>query len=68
MDERELREWIARVKEGSFSRREFTRVLAGLGLAAPMAAQVLAVAGLPRGPRPRRSPRSPRPAGAAGAS
>ena len=48
MDERELREWIARVKEGMLSRREFGRMLAGLGLAAPMAAQVLAAAGIPR--------------------
>ena len=48
MDERELREWIARVKAGTLSRREFTRMLAGLGLAAPMAAQMLAAAGVPR--------------------
>ncbi len=48
MDERELRGWIARVKDGTLSRREFGRMLAGLGLAAPMAAQVLAAAGIPR--------------------
>jgi peptide/nickel transport system substrate-binding protein len=49
MDERELKEWSARVKDGRLGRREFTRMLAGLGLAAPMAAQVLAAAGVPRG-------------------
>ncbi len=48
MDERELREWIARARAGTLSRREFTRMLAGLGLTAPMAAQVLAAAGVPR--------------------
>ena len=48
MDERELREWIARVKDGTLSRRDFSRMLAGFGLAAPMAAQVLAAAGVPR--------------------
>ena len=68
MDERELRAWIARVKDGTLSRREFSRMLAGLGLAAPMAAQVLARRGFPAGPRPRPSRRSRRPGGAAGAS
>jgi peptide/nickel transport system substrate-binding protein len=48
MDERELREWIARVKDGSLSRRAFTAMLAGVGLAGPVAAQVLAAAGVPR--------------------
>jgi peptide/nickel transport system substrate-binding protein len=48
MDERELRGWIAQVKEGALSRRDFTRMLAGLGLTAPMAAQLLAAAGVPR--------------------
>jgi peptide/nickel transport system substrate-binding protein len=47
MDERELREWIARVEEGSLGRRDFVRILAGLGVAAPAAAQLLAGAGLP---------------------
>ena len=47
MDERELREWTVRVKDGTLSRREFTTMLAGLGVAAPFAAQVLAAAGLP---------------------
>jgi peptide/nickel transport system substrate-binding protein len=48
MDERELREWIARVKDGAMSRRRFTRLMIGAGLTAPMAAQVLAAAGVPR--------------------
>ena len=65
MDERELREWIARVKAARLSRRRFTRMLAGLGLTAPMAAQLLAAAGVPRRAAPRRSPRSRRPGAAA---
>jgi peptide/nickel transport system substrate-binding protein len=48
MDERELREWIARVKDGAMSRRRFTRLMIGAGLTAPMAAQMLAAAGVPR--------------------
>ena len=48
MDERELREWIAGVKSGAISRRRFTRMLAGFGLSAGAAAQVLAAAGVPR--------------------
>src|SRR5262245_18117273 len=48
MDERELRGWIARVKDGALSRRDFTWMLVGLGVTAPMAAQVLAAAGLAR--------------------
>ena len=48
MDERELRAWIGRVKDGTIGRREFTRMLAGVGLGAPMAAQLLAAAGIPR--------------------
>ena len=66
MDERELREWIARVKDGTLSRREFGRMLAGLGLAAPMAAQMLAAAGIPRRAAAQASRRSRRPGGAAG--
>jgi len=48
MDERELRHWIARVKRGTLSRREFARILGGVGLSAPVAAQLLAAAGMPR--------------------
>jgi peptide/nickel transport system substrate-binding protein len=42
MTEQELRAWIARVKDGRLSRRQFTRMMVGLGLTAPMAAQMLA--------------------------
>jgi peptide/nickel transport system substrate-binding protein len=48
MDERELRERVARVRDGALSRRQFGRMLAGLGLAGPIAAQALAAAGIPR--------------------
>jgi peptide/nickel transport system substrate-binding protein len=48
MDERELRSWIVRIDNGTLSRREFSRMLAGLGLTAPIAAQALAAAGVPR--------------------
>src|SRR5688572_4371256 len=46
MDERELRAWSDRVKDGTLSRRQFTRMMVGLGLTAPMAAQMLAAAGV----------------------
>ena len=46
MEERELRNWIERVKDGTITRREFTRMIVGLGLTAPMAAQMLASAGV----------------------
>src|SRR5881296_1578736 len=46
MDERELREWIGRVRDGTISRRHFTRMMVGLGLTAPMAAQMLAYSGI----------------------
>jgi peptide/nickel transport system substrate-binding protein len=46
MEERELRHWIERVKDGTVTRRQFTRMMVGLGLTAPMAAQMLASAGL----------------------
>ncbi|PYM66397.1 MAG: peptide ABC transporter substrate-binding protein [Candidatus Rokuibacteriota bacterium] len=48
MDERELRELIGRVKAGSLSRRRFVQTMLGLGLTAPMAAQMLASAGVAR--------------------
>ena len=66
MDERELREWIAQVKAGSLSRREFTRLLAGLGLTAPIAAQMLGAAGVPRRAAAQAKAFTP-PGGAAGA-
>ena len=44
MDERELRESIERVEDGTLSRRDFTRTMVGLGLTAPMVGQMLASA------------------------
>ena len=46
MEERELRQWIGRVKDGTISRRQFTQMMVGLGLTAPLAAQMLAHSGL----------------------
>jgi peptide/nickel transport system substrate-binding protein len=46
MDEHELRQWIARVKDGTVSRRQFTRMMVGLGLTAPVAAQMLTASGV----------------------
>jgi peptide/nickel transport system substrate-binding protein len=48
MEERELRTLIDRVKAGTLSRRHFVRTIIGLGLTAPMAAQMLAAAGVAR--------------------
>ena len=38
MDERDLRRWVDRVKDGTISRRQFTRLMVGAGLTAPLAA------------------------------
>jgi len=46
MDERELRETIGLLKAGIMSRRHFVQAMVGLGLTAPMAAQMLASAGV----------------------
>ena len=46
MQERELRDMIGRVKAGSLSRREFVQGMMALGLTAPLAAQMLASAGV----------------------
>src|SRR5712691_12652815 len=46
MDEYQLRELISDVKAGRMSRREFVRAMVGLGLTAPLAAQMLAANGL----------------------
>ena len=46
MDERQLRDWIANVKAGRLSRRRFLRMVAGVGITAPMAAQLLALSGV----------------------
>ena len=54
MDEHELRALIQEVKAGRLSRRVFIQAMVGLGLTAPMAAQMLASAGIalaqPKGP------------------
>ncbi|HEY7117115.1 MAG TPA: peptide ABC transporter substrate-binding protein [Tepidisphaeraceae bacterium] len=46
MEERELRALVGQVKAGTLSRRRFVRTMVGLGLTAPMAAQMLASAGI----------------------
>ena len=46
MDEHGLRELITQVKRGALSRRGFVQMMVGLGLTAPMAAQMLASAGV----------------------
>jgi len=46
MDEHGLRELITRVKAGRLSRRDFVQMMVGLGLTAPLAAQMLASAGV----------------------
>ena len=46
MDERELRRTIEDVRQGRLSRRRFVQMMVGLGLTAPMAAQMLASTGI----------------------
>src|SRR5262249_57364225 len=46
MEERELRALVGQVKAGTLSRRRFVHMMVGLGLTAPMAAQMLASAGV----------------------
>jgi peptide/nickel transport system substrate-binding protein len=46
MDERELRTLIGEVKRGRLSRRHFVQTMIGLGLTAPLAAQMLASSGV----------------------
>jgi peptide/nickel transport system substrate-binding protein len=46
MEARELRELIGRVNAGGLSRRRFVQMMVGLGLTAPLAAQMLASAGI----------------------
>jgi len=46
MDERALRDLIEEVRHGHLSRRRFVRMMVGLGLTAPLAAQMLASAGV----------------------
>ena len=46
MDERELKTLLDEVKSGRLSRRRFVQTMVGLGLTAPMAAHMLAAAGV----------------------
>ena len=46
MEDRELRALIAEVKSGRLSRRGFVQMMVGLGLTAPLGAQMLASAGV----------------------
>ena len=46
MREHELRQMIDQVKAGRLSRRAFVQAMVGLGLTAPLAAQMLASAGV----------------------
>ncbi len=46
MDEHGLRALVGEVKAGRLSRRRFVQLMVGLGLTAPMAAQMLAAAGV----------------------
>jgi peptide/nickel transport system substrate-binding protein len=46
MDEKELRALVANVKAGRVSRRRFIQTMVGLGLTAPMAAQMLSWSGV----------------------
>src|SRR5881396_3769689 len=46
MEERELRASIEQVRVGTLSRRRFVQAMVGLGLTAPMAAQMLSSAGV----------------------
>jgi len=46
MEERELRALVGQVRAGTLSRRRFVSLMVGLGLTAPMAAQMLASAGV----------------------
>src|SRR6266704_6487534 len=46
MEERELRASIEQVRVGTLSRRRFVQAMVGLGLTAPLAAQMLAAAGV----------------------
>jgi len=52
VDDQELRELMAAMKAGRVSRRNFIRRMVGLGLAAPLATQLLAHAGLAQSPTP----------------
>jgi len=46
MDERDIRQLLRHVRAGRLSRRGFVRTMVGLGLTAPLAAEMLASAGI----------------------
>src|SRR5262245_18014155 len=48
MDERALRELISEVRAGRLGRRRFVQIMVGLGITAPLAAEMLASAGVAR--------------------
>jgi peptide/nickel transport system substrate-binding protein len=58
MDERTIRGLIEEVRAGRWSRRSFVQAMVGLGLTAPMAAQILAGAGIAHA-QPKISPSTP---------
>ena len=51
MDERAIRSLIRDVKAGRLTRRRFVQIMVGLGLTAPMAAQMLAASGVAAQPK-----------------
>jgi len=65
MDERALRESIREVERGHLSRRHFVQTMVGLGLTAPMAAQMLDSAGVAAG-QPRKLALAPSKRGGGG--
>jgi peptide/nickel transport system substrate-binding protein len=66
MDAHALRELLCEVKRSQLTRRQFGQVLAGFGLTAPMAAELLASAGLARA-EPRQAQWTPTRRGGGGA-
>ena len=56
IDEQELRRWVRRVVEGQASRRQFMRTMLGLGLSAPLVANLLATYATAAAPGARSAP------------
>ena len=72
MDEREIRSLVEDVKAGKLPRRRFVQMMVGLGLTAPMAAQMLSFSGIAHAQsvppyKPRRLRPTSRPGAAAAA-
>jgi peptide/nickel transport system substrate-binding protein len=65
MDEHGIRELIGEVKRGRLTRRAFVRTMVGLGLTAPMAAQMLASSGVAQA-QPKPAPFAPTKRGGGG--